>query len=236
MQLFNTILFQPLFNLLVFIYTLIPDLGVDIILLTVFIKLILYPLYTLQLTSQKKLQDLQPIIDELKLKYKDNKEAQARELMKLYKNNKVNPFSSCLPLLIQLPILIAIYSVFRSGLQDQNFELLYSFVRNPEHINPFFLGLIDLSKNNVILAILAAIAQFFQTKMFIRTRPSVKNEGSKDEDTLAIMNKQMLYMMPLITIIMGAQLPGGLTLYWLVTTVLMLLQQVFFLYKSKKQV
>ena len=232
MEIFNILLFQPLFNLLVLTYNLIPDLGIDIILITILIKLIFYPLYSSQLKSQKKLQDLQPLIDALKAEYKNDKEGMAREMMELYKNNKVNPLSSCLPLLIQIPILIAIYSVFRSGLNDQNFDQLYWFVQNPGHINAMFLGVLDLSKNHILLAVFAGIAQFFQTKMFITARPTVKSQGAKDEDMMVIMNKQMMYMMPILTIFMGSQLPGGLTLYWFVTTLLMLIQQVIFLRNS----
>src|SRR3989338_65550 len=113
-ELFNTILVQPLFNLLVFFYNLIPghDLGMAIIVLTVVIKLVLYPLSRQSIRSQKALKDLQPKMDALKKQYKDNKEKQAKAMMELYKTEKVNPLSSCLPLLIQLPFLIAVFHVF----------------------------------------------------------------------------------------------------------------------------
>jgi len=231
---YTTILYQPLYNILIFLYNIIPgqDVGIAIIALTVLIKLLLYPLSRKSIKSQKDLQELQPKIDQLKEQYKDDREKMAGEMMKLYKESKVSPFSSCLPLLIQLPFFIAVYQVFRSGLTSESFDLLYSFVANPNQINHIFLGLIDLSRPNVVLALLAGAGQFFQTKMYTRRKPEQKSTGSKDENMMAMMNKQMLYVMPIFTVVIGFSLPGGLTLYWLVTTLLMIFQQ-YFIFKKK---
>jgi YidC/Oxa1 family membrane protein insertase len=109
---------------------------------------------------------LQPKINELKIKYKDKQQEMGRALMDLYKEYKVNPFSSCLPLLLQLPFFIAVYRVFRDGL-SQHLDLVYTFVYRPEFINSVFLGFLDLSKPNVYLAILAGLAQFWQAKMMM---------------------------------------------------------------------
>ena len=225
-ELFNILLFQPLFNLLVFIYNIVPgnDLGVAIILLTVLIKLALYPLSLQSIKSQKALQELQPKMNELKKQHKDNKEAQAKALMELYKKEKVNPLSSCLPLLIQLPFLIAVFHVFSSGLTSDSFDLLYPFVQNPGHLNLVSFGFLDLAKPNIILAVLTGAAQFFQSKMLVSTKQP-KVPGAKDEDMMAAMNKQMLYFMPLITVVIGASLPSGLLVYWFMTTILTILQQ-----------
>ena len=110
-QIFNTILYEPLFNALIFIYNVLPwkDLGVAIIILTFLIKLLLFYPSLKGLRSQKSLQDVQPKLEEIKKQYKDNKEEMGRQIMKFYKENKVNPFSSCLPMLIQLPILWALF-------------------------------------------------------------------------------------------------------------------------------
>jgi len=239
-QIFSAIFYQPMFNLLIFFYNVIPghDIGVAILLLTIVIKLILYPLSVQSIRSQKAMQTLQPKIDELKKKYKDEKEKMASELMALYKQEKVNPLSSCLPLLIQLPFLIAVYQVFRNGLSSHGLNLLYPFVANPGTINTLSLGFVDLLKPNIILAILAAAAQFFQTKMIQVNRPPKDKTGqvpagAKDEDMMAIMNKQMLYFMPLMTVFIGASLPGGLTFYWFLTTVLTVLQQ-WWMFRKKK--
>ncbi|MDD5043910.1 MAG: YidC/Oxa1 family membrane protein insertase [Patescibacteria group bacterium] len=239
MALYNTILYQPLFNLLVFFYNIIPghDVGLAIIALTIVIKLILFPFSLQSIKSQKSLQSLQPKIEELKKKYKDQKDKMAQAMMELYKQEKVNPFSSCLPLLIQLPFLLAVYQVFRSGLASNNFNLLYSFVANPEHINTISFGFINLAQSNIYLAVLAGLAQFWQTKMMMAKRPPAavrKEAGAKDEDMSAIMNKQMTYFMPIFTVFIGASLPAGLTLYWFITTLLTALQQLYFLKNDDK--
>ena len=145
-HLFQLILTQPMFNGFVALYNLIPDVGVVILVITILIKLILYPLTKSSIKSQKALTDLQPKLNELKEKYKDDKQRVAQETMRLYKENKVNPFASCLPLLIQLPILIALYYVLQIALKGDQFGLLYSFMNNPGSINRISLGLFDLEK------------------------------------------------------------------------------------------
>ena len=236
-QFFTAIFYQPLLNLLVFAYNVIPgkDLGLAIIAVTILIKLILYPLSLKSIQSQKAMQELQPKIDALKLKYKDDKEAQAREMMVLYKNEKVSPFSSCLPLIIQLPFLIAIYQVFRAGLTSKSLNLLYPFVTNPGHINTLAFGFLDLSKPQWVLALVAGAAQFWQASMLTRKKPEVKSDGAKDENMMVMMNKQMMYMMPVVTVFIGLSLPGGLSLYWVIMTLTMVVQQYLaFTFHAKK--
>lgn len=230
--LYHTFLYQPLFNLLIFFYNIIPgqDIGVAIILLTLVIKLILWPLSKKSLKAQKEMQEIQPKMNALREKYKDDKEKLAQETMKLYKENKVNPFSSCLPLLIQFPFLIAVYQVFRSGLANNSFDQLYSFINNPGTVDPMFLGFMDMAAPSIVLAILAGIGQYISGKMLsMKNPPTTAGKGGKDEKLMADMNKSMLYFMPLLTIFIGSTLPAGLTLYWFLTTVLTVVQQKFFL-------
>jgi len=236
-HLFTIIFYQPILNLLVFLYDTISfhDLGVAIILLTVIIKLVFWPLGRQAIKSQKSLQDLQPKLEELKKKYADNKAELSRATMDLYKENKVNPFSSCLPLLIQLPFLFAVYRVFRAGIAN-DLSLVYSFIYKPEVINTMSFGFLNLAKPSIYLAILAGLAQFWQAKMLSTKKPAVKTPGSKDESMTAIMNKQMLYFMPALTVFIGISLPGGLTLYWFIITLLTALQQVFTLHHKKTDV
>ncbi len=237
MEIFNVILYQPLLNLLVFLYNVVPgqDLGVAIIILTIIIKLVLYPLSHQAIKSQKALQELQPKIEEIKKQCKNDKEKLAKETMELYKSNKVNPLSSCLPLLIQLPFLIAVFQVFRTGLSVESLDLLYPFIQNPEQLNPITLGILDLSKPSVILAVLTGASQFWQTKMLSTNRPKKATPGAKDEDMMAMMNKQMLYFMPILTIFIGVSLPAGLVLYWFITTLLTIFQQQI-MFKKKQEV
>lgn len=233
MNIFTIIFYQPILNLLVWLHNIIPgnDFGWAIIGLTIIIKLILWPLSDKSLKSQKALQDLQPKVDALKEKFKNNKEELGRAMMELYKKEKVSPFSSCLPLIVQLPFLIAIYQVLRDGLQNGSLNLLYPFIAKPETVNAVFLGIADLSKNNIPMAIIAGALQFWQTKMLMhKKQPAIP--GAKDEGMASMMNKQMLYVMPVVTVLIGASLPGGLTLYWLMNTLVTIIQQIFVLRKQ----
>jgi len=231
MQLYTTVLYQPLFNLLVFFYNIIPDIGIAILLLTILVKAIIWPLSHKGLKSQKVLQDLQPKLESLKAKYKDNKEKLGQETMALYKREKINPMASCLPLLIQFPIIIAVFRVFRAiFVETVDFSLLYSFVKVPEIINPMMLGFLDLSKPQIVLAILAGLAQFWQSRIMLKKtkKDTLGPDGKKKELSLPqTMSKQMMYFMPVITVFIAASFPGGLALYWLAITLLGVLDQTF---------
>lgn len=243
-EFFNTILTKPILNLLMMLYDVVPgqDIGIAIILLTVIVKVILFPLAQKQIRQQKALQDIQPKIEEIRKKYKDDRETQARELMSLYQTEKVNPASSCLPLLIQLPIFIALFHVLRSILGDTDMSgMLYSFVPHPGQIDPHFLGFIDLKNPNYAIAIIAGAIQYVQARQMIARGTTKKppkevegKPGAKDEGMAAMMNKQMVYMMPVITIVIGFSLPGALILYWLTMSVLTVAQQWYMLSYKKK--
>ncbi|MBD3248400.1 membrane protein insertase YidC [Candidatus Falkowbacteria bacterium] len=236
-SIFTTIFYQPILNLLVFVYNIVPgnDIGIAIVVMTIVIKAILLPLSKKSIESQKSLQELQPKVDEVKKKYADNKEEMGRKMMELYAKHKINPLSSCLPLLIQLPFLWAVFRVFRNGLTNGSLDLVYPFISKPEALDPISFGFLNLSEPNIVLAILAGLAQFLQARMMTRKKPAVKTPGAKDEDMAAAINKQMLYFMPVLTVIIGISLPGGLTLYWLITTLLTALQQEFIFKKMNKK-
>ncbi|HTK04027.1 MAG TPA: YidC/Oxa1 family membrane protein insertase [Candidatus Eisenbacteria bacterium] len=237
-QLFNEIFSKPIFNLLIFLYTTIPghDLGLAIILLTIIIKLLLWPLSNGALRSQKALTDIQPKLEALKKQYagKEKQEELAREMMALYSKEKVSPFSSCLPVLIQLPVFIALYHALSQGLKSSGFDQLYPFVTNPGTITPTLFGFVNLANPSIPLAVLAGVSQYFQAKMMVTRQQPRKTPGAGDEDMLATMNKQMLYMMPVLTVILGWKLPGGLALYWLLTNVLTVLQQKLYFKHADK--
>ena len=238
-EFFHTVLSVPIFNLLVFLYDALPgrDIGFAIIALTVIIKLILWPFMSKSLKGQKAMQELQPKIEELKEKHKDNREALSKGMMELYQKEKVNPLSSCLPLLVQLPILIALYRVLFAGFGQETMGQLYPFISNPGDINYLFLGTIDLSQKSLVLAVLAGIFQFFQTRMMVSSQPPKQVSGKKgalDESMLASMNKSMLMFMPVITVVIGATLPGGLTLYWVTINIVSILQQYLIFSQAKK--
>ncbi len=245
MGIFTTVLVQPILNLLVWLYDVVPgrDIGVAIILLTFIVKLLLYPFTVAQIKQQRALQELQPKIDEIRARLKDNKEEQAKELMALYGKEKVNPAASCLPLLIQLPVFIALYSALKLALNSQ-LGLLYPFIPDPQSISPLFMGFIPLngigytngtfSLAPALLAVLAGAIQFVQTRQILKPPaatvmtppPDVVNTAeAKDESMATMMNKQMSYIMPIMTIFIGMGLPAGLTLYWLVMSLFTVVQQ-----------
>ena len=230
---FYIVLFQPLFNSLVVLYNYLPghDFGIAIIFLTIIIRIILYPVSVKALNSQKALQALQPKMQEIQKKHKDNKEQLAKETLELYRKEKINPFSGLFLAIIQLPILIALYTVFWKGLNPAELANLYSFVYNPGEINSIFLGIIDLSKANFVLAVLAGIFQFFQTKMLMPKNSPIKGKGS---DMSQIMQKQMVYFFPFLTVFILMNLPSAIGLYWIVSGLFSIIQQYFILKKSPK--
>jgi YidC/Oxa1 family membrane protein insertase len=233
----TAIFYQPILNALFWIYGIIPghDFGVAIIILTIIVRGILWPFQQAALKSQRAMQEIQPKLKALQDQYKDDKGALNKAMVELYAREKVSPFSSCLPLLIQLPFLIGLYQALQNGLQTSSFSLLYHFVANPGVINPVAFGFLDLSKISIPLAILAGVAQFFQTKMLPMSKPSSgAGAGSNDERKLAMMNKVMLFMAPAFTVYLGFKFQGGLTLYWLATTLVAILQQWLFLRKHDK--
>ena len=216
------ILYYPLFNALMFLVFLIPghNVGWAIIALTVIIRLILLPSSLNASRQQRRMQDLQPKLQAIQEKYKDDKQKQAEMLAKFYKDNKVNPLGSCLPLLIQLPILIVLYKVFVNGLDTSRFSLLYSWMPHPTTIQTMFLGL-DLSQpDRFILPVIAGLLQFYQGyQMTPKTKPGEQPEMAQ------MVSKQMLYLMPVFTVLIAGRFPAALPLYWVITTLFAIGQQ-----------
>ncbi len=236
-EIFNVLLYQPLFNILILLYNFIPphDLGVSVVLLTVFVRLLISPLSIKAARSQRALAVLQPKIKEIQLKHKGDAQRQNEEVMKLYKESKTNPFSGCLPLLIQLPIFIALFQILKGVGNTSQFSSLYSFVERPESLSTIFLGLFDLAKSNKILAILAGAFQFVQSKMISSVTPNPKSssKGTQAEEMSKMMTQQMTYIMPIFLIFIYWSLPSALSLYWVVITVFSIAEQYYINKKIK---
>lgn len=236
---FTNVIYNPLFNALIFIYNVLPwkSMGLAIILFTILIRLALYPLSRKSIESQTALQKMQPKMNELREKYKDDKQKQSEEMMKLYSEHKISPLSSCLPLLLQLPILWALNYAFRNVFTEKGFDALYPFVHKPEFVQGVFLGFIHLAEpKNIVLAILAGAAQFVQSWMLLQKTKKKKAEDTKEvakpktqeeqmADATQAMSRNMTYFFPLITVWFGYTLPAGLSLYWFITTLFAVLQQ-----------
>jgi YidC/Oxa1 family membrane protein insertase len=228
-QIWNTVLYEPFINLLALIVSIVPggDLGIAVILLTILVKLALFPLSQKSINSQAKMKDLEPELNKIKNSGK-SKEEQARLTFELYKTSNVNPFSGCLLLLIQIPIIFALYYVFFKGL---NFDatLLYSFVPKPENLNTMFLGLIDISGKSYLLAVIAGISQYLQAHYMPKATPS--NDPNKipsfSESFAKSMQVQMKYVFPFVVFFISYNISGAIALYWAVSNLFAVGQQIY---------
>lgn len=227
--LFNELFYRPLFNALVLLYQTAAfyDLGVAIIILTVALRLALWPLASRALRSQKELTALQPEIKRIQEKHKDNKDEQMKHVMALYKEKHVNPFSGFVPILIQLPVLFALYRVFFAGFKAGSLTALYGFVPNPGVLQHLFLGMINLATtHNVVLAGMVGIFQFYQSRMMLRDQVKRQKGAPAKNDFSAHMSKQMVYVMPAAIAFTAYILPTGIALYLAVTTMFSIIQQM----------
>ena len=213
---FNQLFFNPLYNLLVWLSAVLPghSLGLAIIILTIMVKLILLPLYHKTTTTQQKIRTLEPKLKELKEKHANNREEQARQTMALYRAHGVNPLTSFWLLLVQIPIVLALFWVFQDSFNIRP-ELLYSFVAPPATVNPTLFGL-NLTARNYVLAILVGVSQFIQMRLAIPPiAPAVSKERSFKDDLARNMNFQARYLMPAFITLVSFGFPAALTLYWL---------------------
>jgi YidC/Oxa1 family membrane protein insertase len=234
--LFQEIFYRPLLNLLIWLYNMLPggDFGVAIVVLTLLTKLIFYPFTAKSIRAQKTLQELAPQLKEIQEKYKKDRQKQAEATMAFYKQNNVSPFAGMLPLLIQLPILFALFKIITNVFNDGALALLYPLVQTPGVLNRISLGVLDLTAtNNIVLGIIAGALTFWQIKMIQPTRaPAQKTEGKPDFQR--VLQKQMLFMMPLMTAFFSTKFAAGLALYWIFTTIGTIVQQ-YIVQKSKTQ-
>lgn len=235
MNIFSTIytegLYRPLLNLLIGSTNIMPShsVGWAIIFVTIIVRLILLPSFLHQARTMRKNQDkmatIQHKIDALKKDHKDDKAKQAQETMRIYKEAGVNPASGLLPIFIQLPVLIALYQVFFSGLTPETYHYLYSFVAHPTNLSFTFFS-IDLSAPSFPLGLIAGVFQFIQMKYLSPQAPN--NPGANEETAkmMASMQKNMMYVFPAMTVFIALRLPAALALYWAVSTLFGIVQQI----------
>ncbi len=216
-SIFVPLLYQPIFNALIFLAWLIPghSIGWAIIGLTVLIRLLLLPTANQTFVQQARMKALQPKVDALKDIHGHDKAAHSKATMELYAAEKFNPLGGCLPSLIQLPILIVMYRVFVDGLTTEHFSLLYSFTPHMSDINTSWLGF-NLTKPDLwILPILAGLGQYFQAKQMADMNKPV--DGKVDpNDMTAAMSKQFMYLFPIMTIFIARSLPAAMSVYWII--------------------
>lgn len=225
---YNNFIVEPLYNALVALFTVLPfaDAGLAIIIITILVRLILYPLSKKAVTAQVEMQRIAPELERIKEKYKDNQEEQAKRTLALYKESGVNPFSGILVLLIQLPVVFALYKIFLStGFPTIDSTLLYSFVHAPAHVSAIFLGL-DLTQRSIILAVLAAVATFFQMKLAIPPAKKSADKNSFGDNLAKNMQSQMKYVFPFLVFFIAYKISGVIALYWLTTNLFTIGQEI----------
>lgn len=253
-NLFNQLLIWPILNVLIGIYKGLTILhipgafGWAIIIATLMIRVLLYPLMNAQLKSAKKLNSLKPQLDKLATTHKEDKTRLQQEQLKLYKEAGINPASGCLPLLIQMPILIALYNVFFQVLSASNPTQVVNDINSVvlpafriQSLNVTFFGL-DLALKPsswqtvgfglLLIPVITAALQYIQSKMMMPKTPKkeeakLDKNGKKEEDVSAVMQKQMTIMMPLMIGFFAYSFPIGLALYWNTFSIFGIMQQHF---------
>jgi YidC/Oxa1 family membrane protein insertase len=223
---YHLFFFDPLYNGLLTIFKVFPwvDAGIAVVLLTVAVRLLLFPLSKKAVHTQVKMQEIAPAVEDIKKKYKDKPEEQAKQTLALYREKGVNPFSGILVIIIQLPIIIALYQIFLR-FPEVDPAILYSFVRVPEVINMTFLGAIDITMRSLSLAFLAAVTTYFQFHLATkRTKPPTGN--SFGESLARSMQTQMKYVFPVIVFFISYQISGVIALYWFTTNLFTIGQEI----------
>lgn len=225
--LLKAIFWRPLFNGFVWFYTVVPlhDPGIAVIALTIVIQIIITPFRMKAKSAQNDLARIQPELKKIQEIHKDNREAQGKAMMELYAKHRVNPLSGCLITLIQLPILIALFEVFRRGFDPAQLTALYSFVANPGTLNSTSFGFLDLARPNIYLGILAALTQFYQTKLASPPVPG-GDPKSKERDFAHALQKQTQYLFPVFILIWSFTFPSALIVYWTVSNIFSILQEI----------
>jgi len=233
-----TVFYNPLYNLLIGLTSIIPghDVGIALIALTILVKIALFPIARKSIRSQVALKNLEPEIKKIKENYPDKQE-QAKRTFELYKINKVNPFSGCILILIQLPIIFALYFVFLKGLHPGGpRENLYSFTPSPGAFNLMFLGILDLAAKSKVLALLAGLSQFFQVRIATPSTLPPKDPSKKEtfgENLARSMNIQMRYILPVFIAFVAYNVSAAIALYWTASNVVAIIQEILVRRKLK---
>lgn len=239
-EIFSTTIYIPLYNALIYFIDIVPgfDVGLAVILLTLVIKVVLFPLSLRVAKTQEITRRIAPQIDALKKKHKGDRQAEAQALLALYREHDIHPFSSILNLLVQLPILFGLYFVFaRGGLPVVDVNLLYSFVPRPESVDMVFFG-VDMathgtwhgllngtSLGNALLALIAGVSQFVYAKL--ATPPPPQSDGTLQADMQRSLALQMRYVLPLIISVFSYTLTAAVPLYWTTSNLFMIGQEYY---------
>ncbi len=229
-SIFHTGVYQPLYNALIWLVESMPmyDMGLAIILLTVLVRVILYPLSKKAIESQKKIKEIAPEVEKIKEKHKDDKKAQSEAIFALYKEREVKLSAGFILILIQLPILLALYWIFASsGLPTVDTTLLYSFIQPPAAIHMNFLGFIDLAERSLVLALFVIVTQMIYTRLAMGPRTLKVNpvKASFAEDMAASFDLQARYVLPLMFGAFAYYVAAAAPLFWITGNIAMIAQE-----------
>jgi YidC/Oxa1 family membrane protein insertase len=238
----HTFFFDPVYNSLIFFIDVVRngDVGIAIICTVILVKLVILPISLKATRTQLVMRELEPKLAKIKEDFKDKKEMQAIKTMELFKEAKVNPFSSILMLFIQIPIVIALYfSVYSGGgvkLPLINTEILYSFIPTPETVNMIFLGFMDITAKSLPLAFMAGITQFIHTHLTLPApKPRDPNaEPNFKEDFGRSMHMQMKYVMPILIFVVAYTISAAIALYFTISNLMSIAQEYVVRYKGLK--
>lgn len=241
-ELFNDLFFIPLYNVLVFFIDIIPggDVGFAVIALTLVVKFVLFPLSKSAVRTSIKSREIQPELEEIKTKYKDNREEMGRAMLDLYKKHQINPFSGILLIFIQLPVILALYwVVYKGGLPVINTDILYSFISAPLNVDMTFLGVFHIAESkNIVLALLAAITQHIQARLsFPKQEKKEKSSSDKPdfkEDLMKGMQIQIKWVLPVMVFAFSYGLIAVVSLYWTISNLFAIGQEIYIRETIKK--
>jgi len=237
-DIFHAVAYDPIYNLLVFLVDVIPggSVGLAVVFATIVVKIILFPLSLSAVRTQMVMKVAQPKIKDIQERLKDKREEMAKELMALYKEYKINPFSSLLLFIIQIPIIIALYLVFlREAFPEINVDLLYSFVAIPDVISLDFLGFITVTERSIVLALLAGITQFFQIRFALPAPGPRKENASMKDDMIRNLQVQMRYMMPVLITVFAYMISAVVALYFITSNLFAIGQELYMRQTVKKE-
>lgn len=237
-EFFHTVLYTPIYNLLMGLTDILPgqDIGLAVVVATLIVKIVLMPLSFAALRTQRAVKAIEPEMKEIREKYKEDKEVQAREMFALYKKHNVNPFAGLLTLLIQLPIVLSLYWVFNNKtLLAVDPSLLYSFVPVPETISPLFLGIFAVTGASVTLALLAGVTQLLYGWYAIpvperSTKPAGTDMQADFGRALAL---QMRFILPVFIAVAAYFTSVAIALYFITSNLMGILQE-FVVRREKK--
>ncbi len=228
---FHTLIFEPLYNGLVFLVDKVPghDVGLAVIALTIVARVILVPLSRKAVQAQMVAKEIAPQIEELKKKYKDNREEQGRAIFALYRERGIHPFAGLGLVLLQFPLLVGLYWVFsHGGLPTIDTSFLYSFVALPSDIDMNFLGLIPMDGKSIVLATTAALSQLVYTRLSMGApsqKPSTPVEASLSADLARSFDMQARYVLPVFIGVISYYIAAAAPLYWTTSNLFMIAQE-----------